>query len=101
MPVARLAIWRMTPTVPIRFRSLGAGVVGVALLQHEQQHAVAAERPVHRLDRHRPIDRERLNAQRERHGASERQHGNFRRKWGRGLIVGHGVGSVRRGGDCI
>ncbi len=43
------------------------GIVGVALLHDEQEHAVAAERAVHRFDRHGAVDRERLHAQRKGH----------------------------------
>ncbi len=47
-------------------------IVGLGLLQREEDHAVAAERSVDRLDRHGAIDGKRLNGQREEDGAAKR-----------------------------
>ena len=57
-----------------------ARIVELVLLQHQQQHAIAAERAVHRFDRHRPVHRERLHAERKRDRAPERQHGKLGRQ---------------------
>ena len=54
-----------------------ARVVDLALLQDEQQHAIAAERAVDRFDRHRAIDGERLHAQRKGDRAAQRQDREF------------------------
>ena len=42
----------------------GLGLVFVGGLQREEQEPVAAQRAVDRVDRHRPVDRERLQRER-------------------------------------
>ena len=95
IPAGLRAIWRMMPTVPIRRTSLGPGIVDLALLQDEQQHAIAAERAVDRFDRHRPVDGERLHAERKGDRAAERQHGQFGWQRGNGVAVDSGMASLR------
>ena len=65
----------MTPTVPMR-QVLRARIVGVVLLEQQQDQAVGAERAVDRLDRHRPVDGQWLQRQWKRHRAAKRQTGS-------------------------
>ena len=58
-------------------------VVGLALLQQQEHEAVVAQRAVDRLDRDRPVDRQRLQCQRKRDGAAKREDGKLGRKCGR------------------
>ena len=48
---------------------VGRRIVGIALLQHHEQHAIAAERAIHRLDRDRAVDRQWLQGQGKRNRA--------------------------------
>ena len=44
MPAGALAIWRMTPTVPIALQVVGRRVVGVVVLQHQQRRMPVGRR---------------------------------------------------------
>ncbi len=77
-PVGTLAICRMAAIVPILFR-WSARLVVLGGLQRQEQQAVARERAVHRLDRKRPGDRERLKREREDDGVTKREDGKLGR----------------------
>ena len=62
-----------------------ARIVLVVVLQQQQHQPVRAQRAVDRLDRHRAVDGERLQRQRERDGAPQRKDGKFGRKLRSGL----------------
>ena len=79
-PVGDFAIWRMMPTVPIWLQVGRLGIVRVLALERQEQHPVRAERAVDRLDRHRPVGRERLERQREQDALAEREHRQFGRQ---------------------
>ncbi len=75
---------------------VGHRIVVVALLQRHEQHAIAAERAIHRLDGDGPVDRQRLEGERKRHRAPQREDGKLGWKCGRRRF-GHagGLGSAR------
>jgi hypothetical protein len=54
-----------------------AGLVVVVLLQEQQDHAVAGQRLVHRLDGELPADAERRHGQRQHDRAAQRHDGKF------------------------
>ena len=56
---------------------VGARLVGVVLLQQQQDHAVAGQRPVDRLDRQRPADAERRHRHRQHDRAAQRHDRQF------------------------
>ena len=55
------------------FQVLGGGLVGVVLLEDEQDQPVGAERAVDAFHRHRPVDGQRLQRLRKDHRVTERQ----------------------------
>ncbi len=76
---------------------IGPRLIGVVLLEQRQDHAVAGKRAIDRLDRHRAVDPERRDTQREHDRAAEWNDGKLGRKRG-GRRLGHASGaSVHRG----
>ena len=71
-------------------------VFRLGVLQHEQHEAIGTERAVHAFDRHRTVDRQRLQRHGKRHGAAKRQNREFGGE-GRRSRVGH-FGSCGRVG---
>ena len=61
---------------------VGRRLVVVVLLQQQEHHAVAGERPVDRLDRHRPADAERRDRHRQHDRAAKRDDRQFVGQWG-------------------
>ena len=57
-------------------------LVGLVLLHQQQDHPIARERAVDRLDRHRPADTERRHGHRQHNGFAQRNDGKIRRKGG-------------------
>ena len=77
-----------------------SGILVLVVLQHEEHQAIHTERAVDRLDRHRPIDGERLQRQRQRDRPPQRENGKFRRKLWSGL--GHrGLKALGRQGSWL
>ena len=64
---------------------VGSGILVLVVLQDEEHQAIHTQRAVDRLDRHRAIDGERLQRQRQRDSPSQREDGEFRRKLWSGL----------------
>ena len=67
----------MIATVPTRCEIVGRRLVGVALLQQQQHHAIARQRAVDGLDRDRPADAERRDGHRQHDRAAQRNDGKF------------------------
>ena len=67
-----------------------ARVVLVVVLQQQEDQAVGGERAVDRLDRHRPVHRQRLQRQRKRDRAAKRQNRKFggKRRSGSAIRLG-------------
>ena len=55
-------------------RTQDGNAVRLHFVRGEKGLEIARERVVHGLDRHRPVDRERLNRERKYHGLAEREH---------------------------
>ena len=72
-PFGTLAICRIAAIVPIGRRSPGSGSSLSVVCSDEEQQPIAAQRAVDRLDRHRPVDRERLQREREDDRLAERE----------------------------
>jgi hypothetical protein len=65
---------------------VGTRLVRVGRLQQGQDHPVAREGAVHRLNRHRTAHPERRNAQRQDDGTAKRNDRELGRKCGRGRL---------------
>ena len=63
--------------MPTRAESSGAGSSSSLSCSTSRTQPVAAERAVHRLDRHRPVDGERLQRQRKHDRAAQREDGKL------------------------
>ena len=80
MPDRRLGHLADDADRPDLVQIVGARLVRVVLLEQGQDHAVAGERPIHRLDRHRAVHPERRDAQRQHDRAAQ---GNDRKLGGK------------------
>ena len=76
-PLGTFAICRMAAMVPIVLQVVRLGSSLSVGLQRQEQQPVARERAVHRLDRHRARDGERLQREREDDGVAKREDGKL------------------------